>query len=186
MKILVLSTLVGLLSVGVNAQHDMGHGDMRGMSQQVPQTIKGIAVLSPTQGNALTGTVTFSAVEGGVRIEAHISGLTPGKHGFHIHQYGDCSAPDATSAGGHYQPTGHMHGSPADSIHHDGDLGNLVADSTGTAHYELIDSTLTLTGPNSIIGLSVIVHAGEDDYKTQPTGNSGARVACGVIGVAKP
>jgi len=185
MKVLVLSTLVGLISVGVNAQHDMSYGDMRSMSQGAPETIKAIAVLSPTQGNNVMGTVTFSAVEGEVKVEASLSGLTPGKHGFHIHQYGDCSAPDATSAGGHFQPTGHMHGSPTDTMHHDGDLGNLIADSTGTANYELVDSTLRLSGVNSIIGLAVIVHASEDDYKTQPTGNSGARVACGVIGRAK-
>lgn len=173
-----------LLSLSAFAQHDMGHGSMPSTEQV--SVSKAIAVMVPTQGNKVAGTVIFTAVSGGLEVVAHITGLTAGKHGFHIHQFGDCSAPDAASAGGHYMPTGHMHGAPTDSMRHDGDLGNLVADSTGTAHYEYFDKTLTLTGPKSIIGLAVIAHASEDDLKTQPTGNSGARVACGVIGIAKP
>ena len=184
MRMIFASAAAILLSLSVYAQHDMGHGNMPAAAS-TPIT-KAIAVITPTQGNTVMGTVMFTAVGGGLNVMAHITGLTPGKHGFHIHQYGDCSAPDATSAGGHYMPTGHMHGAPTDSVHHDGDLGNLVADSTGTAHYEYTDPTLALTGPNAIIGLAVVVHASEDDYKTQPTGNSGARVACGVIGIAKP
>lgn len=184
MRTVLTTAAMLLLTLSVNAQHDMSHGSMT-MAAPAPVT-KAIAVLTPTQGNKVMGTILFTAVTGGVNIVAHITGLTPGKHGFHVHQFGDCSAPDAMSAGGHFMPTGHMHGAPTDSVHHDGDLGNLIADSTGTAHYEYTDPTMELSGQNSIIGLAVIVHVSEDDFKTQPTGNSGARQACGVIGIAKP
>ena len=124
--------------------------------------------------------------EGGVRVIALISGLEPNsKHGFHIHEYGDCSAVDATSAGGHFNPMNMSHGGPEDKMRHAGDLGNLVADENGNAAVDFLDPLLTLRGDESIIGLSVIVHKGEDDLKTQPTGNSGPRIACGVIGIMK-
>lgn len=144
-----------------------------------------IAVLSPTEGNAVYGTVTFTQEANGVKVTADIHGLTPGKHGFHIHEYGDCSAPDGTSAGGHFSPMGMKHGAPTDMERHEGDLGNITADSTGVAAYDWIDPKLSFSGPNSIIGRGVIVHADEDDLKTQPTGAAGGRVACGVIGIAK-
>jgi len=144
-----------------------------------------IAVLSPVGNSGVHGTMTFTKVEGGIKLVADVEGLTPGKHGFHIHEYGDCSAPDGTSAGGHFNPTGMMHGAPMAPEHHEGDMGNLTADKDGKAHLELTDPSMTLSGPNSIIGRGIIVHAGEDDLKTQPTGSSGARVACGVIGIAK-
>lgn len=183
MKILTAMAIVGLCTASISAQHNMTHDATMTMNAAVT---KAIVVLSPTQGHNVTGTITFTSVDGGVKIEGHLSGLTPGKHGFHIHQYGDCSAPDGTSAGGHFQPSGHTHGAPTVVQRHDGDLGNVIADSLGNAEYLWTDSKLELNGPNSIIGLAVIVHASEDDLKTQPTGNAGARVACGVIGIAKP
>ena len=103
----------------------------------------------------------------------------------HIHEFGDCSAADATSAGGHFNPGKHPHAGPDMPMRHEGDLGNLTADAAGKAHYERVDKDLKLTGDDSIIGRSVIVHEKVDDLKTQPTGNAGARVACGVVGVAK-
>jgi Cu-Zn family superoxide dismutase len=112
-------------------------------------------------------------------------GLKKGKHGFHIHEFGDCSAPDGTSAGGHFNPEGKMHGAPVDMSRHAGDMGNIEADESGKAHLEYIDPMMSLTGDHSIIGRSVILHQNEDDLKTQPTGNAGPRIACGVIGVAK-
>lgn len=142
---------------------------------------KAQAILWPTQGNTAQGKVSFTVVEGGVKIIADVDDLTPGKHGFHIHEHGDCSAPDASSAGGHFNPTGSKHGSPDSSERHAGDLGNLVADNNGHAHYERIDTVITLDGPHSIIGRSIIIHEKEDDFKTQPAGNAGARVACGII-----
>ena len=146
---------------------------------------KAVCILHPTKGNDVSGIVTFTNTDDGVMIVADVEGLTPGKHGFHIHQYGDCSAPDGTSTGGHFNPTNKKHGSPDAEERHVGDLGNLTADDNGKAHYERLDKVISLNGPNSIIGRGIIVHAGEDDFVTQPTGNAGARVADGVIGIAK-
>jgi Cu-Zn family superoxide dismutase len=146
---------------------------------------RAVAVLHPTEGNDVSGTVVFTRTAEGVRIEATVDGLAPGKHGFHIHELGDCTAPDGTSAGGHYNPDGHPHAGPDQEPRHMGDLGNLEADQTGHATYQRVDSYVTLNGPHSIVGRGMIVHAGEDDLTSQPTGAAGARLACGVIGVAK-
>ena len=143
-----------------------------------------VAVLHPTTGNMANGVVRFTQMGDKVKIEADVEGLKPGKHGFHIHAYGDCSAPDGTSAGGHYNPDGHPHAGPNQQPRHMGDMGNLEADASGRAHYARLDDYMVLNGPKSIIGHGVIVHAGEDDLTTQPTGNAGARVACGVIGIS--
>jgi Cu-Zn family superoxide dismutase len=144
-----------------------------------------ICVVYPTQGNNVTGTVTFTRVEGGVKVVADLQGLSAGKHGIHIHECGDCTAADGTSAGGHFNPMSKTHGAPADVNRHEGDMGNIEADNTGKAHLEYIDNAISLDGEASIIGRSVIVHKNADDFKTQPTGNAGARVACGVIGIGK-
>lgn len=139
------------------------------------------AILVPTSGNDVQGVVTFTPSANGMIVHADVTGLTPGAHGFHVHETGDCSAPDATSAGGHFNPTEHHHGAPADEHRHAGDMGNIIADETGHGVLEWTDPNMKVTGDNSIIGRAVIVHADEDDYSTQPTGNAGARVACGVI-----
>lgn len=146
---------------------------------------KAVAVLQPTKDNNVKGTVTFTKAQNGVRVLAAIEGLSPGKHGFHIHEYGDCSAPDATSAGDHFNPHGAPHGAPTDVKRHVGDLGNVEADISGKARLDWVDPLLSFEGKDSIIGRSIIVHAEPDDLKTQPTGGAGARVACGVIGFAK-
>ena len=147
---------------------------------------KAVAVLQPTRGNTAEGIVIFTQMGDGVKVEADIKGLSPGKHGFHIHEFGDCSAADGTSAGGHYNPTGQPHAGPDQEKRHMGDLGNMEADGNGNARYERLDSHLMLNGPDTIIGRGVIVHAGADDLTSQPSGAAGPRVACGVIGVAKP
>lgn len=144
-----------------------------------------VAVLKPTQGNNVSGTVTFVQKDGHIEVSARVTGLAPGKHGFHIHQYGDCSDPAGKSAGGHFNPAGHPHAGPASAKRHVGDLGNLTADKNGSASLQHKDGVLKLTGPHSILGRGVIVHAKADDLKSQPTGAAGARVACGVIGTAK-
>lgn len=146
---------------------------------------KAVAVLHPTQGNNVTGTVHFSRTPGGIEITADVMGLSPGKHGFHIHQFGDCTAPDGTSAGGHFNPENQPHAGPDQAKRHVGDLGNIEADNSGNAHYARTDSYLKFSGRDSIIGRAVIVHAGEDDLRSQPSGNAGPRVACGVVGIAK-
>lgn len=144
-----------------------------------------VAVLIPTVGNAVTGVVRFTQVDGGVRVVADVSGLKPGTHGFHIHEFGDISAADGMSAGGHLNPGHAKHGAPDAAERHEGDLGNLKADDNGHASADYIDTVISLNGPTSIIGRGVIVHADADDLKSQPVGNAGKRVAAGVIGVAK-
>ncbi len=146
---------------------------------------KAIAVLQSASGSKVTGTITFTKTGDTVQVVADVTGLAPGKHGFHIHEFGDCSAADAASAGSHFNPMKKPHGAPDAAEHHAGDLGNLEADSSGKAHLELKDSMLKLSGENSIVGRAVIVHEKVDDW-SQPTGNAGGRQACGVIGVAKP
>lgn len=178
----VVFAVAVLLGLGVGALvWDSAH--VATAAHHEPQ--KAIAVLHPTEGNDVTGTVTFTQTDDGVKIEAHVNGLTEGKHGFHIHEFGDISAPDGTSAGGHFNPEGHEHGAPSDEKRHVGDLGNLEAGSGGHAMYERVDKVIALHGEHSIIGRAVVVHAGTDDLKTQPTGDAGGRVALGVIGVAK-
>ncbi|EFB42438.1 putative secreted copper/zinc superoxide dismutase [Parachlamydia acanthamoebae str. Hall's coccus] len=142
---------------------------------------KANAVVNPTEGYKTWGNITFTETKEGVQIVANVQGLPAGKHGFHIHEFGDCSAPDASSAGAHYDPTHHKHGGPDDLDRHVGDLGNLEANENGHALYERLDKTITLNGPNSIVGKSIVIHEDEDDFKSQPAGNSGKRVACGLI-----
>jgi len=139
------------------------------------------ALLAPTQGNTAQGTVLFKQeADGNVRIIAEVSGLTPGLHGFHVHEKGDCSAPDASSAGGHFNPHQTPHGKAGEGTHHVGDLPSLEADANGNAALNAVLNSLTLTGDDGIIGRGMIVHANPDDY-SQPVGNAGPRVACAVI-----
>jgi superoxide dismutase, Cu-Zn family len=146
-----------------------------------------VAVLHATSGNKCQGTVRFTQSGNSVKVVAHIEGLTPGqKHAIHIHQYGDCSSADGMSAGGHYNPENHPHALPEADKRHAGDLGNLQADKDGKVHYEVTVNNVTIAGTkNPIMGRGVIVHAKADDG-SQPVGNAGARIACGVIGVANP
>lgn len=162
--------------------------DKAGKAEKAPakmEITRAIAVLHPTEGSQVRGTITFTQVGKDIKVVADIEGLTPGNHGFHIHEFGDCSAKDGTSAGGHFNPATMPHGGPADTQRHVGDLGNLEAGADGKAHLEWTDTKLSFTGNQSILGRGVIVHANADDLKTQPTGNAGGRLACGVIGVAK-
>ncbi len=140
-----------------------------------------VAVMNPTQGSAVKGRVTFEAKKHGVDLVADFTGLTAGDHGFHIHEKGDCSSPDGASAGVHFNPTDKKHGAPGTLDHHLGDLGNIAANESGVAHLAVYFPHLTLSGPGSIVGKAVIVHASPDDMKTQPAGNASAREACGVI-----
>ncbi len=146
-----------------------------------------IAVVQPTVGQKCHGVVRFTQDGDTVKVVADIEGLNPGqKHAFHIHQYGDCSSPDGMSAGGHYNPEGHQHGMPGTKQRHAGDLGNIQADDQGKAHYEITVDNISIMGAkNPILGRGVIVHAKPDDG-SQPVGNAGGRIGCGVIGVASP
>ena len=146
---------------------------------------KAVAVLYPTQGSSVKGTITFTKTGDGVQVEGEVTGLTPGKHGFHVHEFGDVTSPDGTSAGGHFNPTGHKHGAPDSDERHAGDFGNIEAGQDGTAKVSFVDKKITLDGATSILGRGLVVHAKADDLKSQPSGEAGDRVAVGVIGVAK-
>lgn len=142
---------------------------------------RAIVALNPTKGNTAIGIAHFIEVDGGIRVVCTMDNMPPGKHGFHIHEFGDCSAPDGSSAGGHFNPTKQNHGAPDAVQRHVGDLGNIVANEKGRARYDRVDTVISLNGPNSIVGRSLVVHANGDDFTTQPTGNSGGRIACGII-----
>jgi Cu-Zn family superoxide dismutase len=153
---------------------------------QAKQGKSAIVKMSPTQGNNARGEITFTQAPNGVHIVGSFTGLAYGEHGFHIHEKGDCSAPDASSAGGHFNPTAMKHGARDAQERHAGDLGNLKADPYGMARLDITDDKISLEGPNSIIGHAVIIHEKADDFQTQPTGNAGGRLSCGVIEAKTP
>ncbi len=143
-----------------------------------------IANMGATNGNSAHGTVTFTKVEEGVRVVAHFEGVPAGDHGFHIHEFGDCSSGDGKSAGGHFNPYSVPHAGPDGEQRHVGDLGNITANADGVAEKEFVDAMLGFEGERSIAGKGVILHANADDLTTQPTGAAGARISCGVIELA--
>ncbi|UCF95899.1 MAG: superoxide dismutase family protein [Spirochaetaceae bacterium] len=150
----------------------------------VKPTTKAVAVIQPLQDSGIKGIVTFIQEGSGVRIVAEITGLPPGKHGFHIHEFGDGTAAEGVSLGGHFNPANTTHGGPEDQERHIGDLGNLEADKSGRAKYNRLDTRIALHGRNSIIGRSVVIKEKVDDYKTQPGGGAGQRIAYGIIGIS--
>lgn len=142
------------------------------------------AVMQARSNSKISGNVSFKQYGDKLVIATNIKGLNPNqKHGFHIHEYGNCSAPDAKSAGGHFSPKPHDHGAPDSKMHHAGDLGNLKANTSGIAKVEISTNELSLIKgeKNSIIGRAVIIHEKNDDLTSQPSGNAGARVACGIV-----
>ena len=141
------------------------------------------AKLEPTKGSNVRGEVTFTEHHGKVHVVGNVTGLRPnGEFGFHVHEAGDCSSGDGMSAKGHFNPHGKPHGTPGASERHAGDLPSLKADKSGRAKLDVTVELFTVRpGPASVVGRGLIIHADPDDYKTQPTGNSGARIACGVI-----
>lgn len=141
-------------------------------------------VLASASGSLVSGKLSVRPMGDGVHITGEIGGLTPNStHAIHIHEKGDCSAADASSAGGHFNPAGQPHGQVDHGAHHAGDMDNLVANAEGVAKVDAHASGVTLGGgaPNDVAGRAVIVHASPDDYKSQPAGNAGARLACGII-----
>ncbi len=153
--------------------------------QQESNVTRAVAHLQSAPDTDVRGTVTFEKTGDSVKVVAQVSGLTPGEHGFHIHEFGDCSVADFSSAGSHFAMADQPHGAPTDTASHTGDLGNLVADENGEATLEWVDPDITFSGARSILGRAVIIHAQADDLESQPTGNAGARVACGTIAVAQ-
>lgn len=150
----------------------MGGGEPRASAQ-----------LQPTRGNNVAGNVTFTQKGDKVVVAAKVSGLKPNQeHGFHVHEKGDCSSGDGMSAGGHFNPNGSPHGHHSNPARHAGDMPNLKADASGNASMSVELDLITVSdGPTSVVGRGLIVHANPDDYKSQPVGNAGARMACAVI-----
>jgi Cu-Zn family superoxide dismutase len=142
-----------------------------------------VAQLTPTRGNPTSGEVRFSQMGNKVWVQVEVRGLKPlAEHGFHVHEKGDCSSGDGMSTGGHFNPLNHGHGAHGQASHHAGDLPSLVADAQGNAQLRFESNTITVgSGATDIVGRGLIVHRDPDDFKTQPTGNAGPRLACAVI-----
>jgi Cu-Zn family superoxide dismutase len=153
-----------------------------GMSGAHAADARATAKLEPTKGNSVAGSAEFVERGGKVHVTATITGLPPNsEHGFHVHEKGDCSSGDGMSAGGHFNPDGKPHG-PQNAPHHAGDMPSLKADAKGTAKASFtLDGVTVASGAMSLVGRGLIVHKDPDDFKTQPTGNAGARLACAVI-----
>lgn len=151
--------------------------------EPVAEAVQAVARIEPKSGSSVTGTATFSAVGGQVTLTLEVQNAPPGEHAFHIHQVGDCSAPDGNSAGGHWNPDDVAHGRWGESPFHLGDVGNLTVGQDGYGSMTLTTDKWSIdTGaPNDILGKSVILHAKADDFSTQPTGAAGGRIGCGVI-----
>jgi superoxide dismutase, Cu-Zn family len=171
-----------LIAVAVAAVLVAGCQSM-GRQSAAPEALQATAALQPTKGSKAFGEATFEQMGDKVHVIVNAQGLKPSQeHGFHIHEAGDCSSGDGMSTKGHFNPGGKPHGNPASSEHHAGDLPALKADKGGRAKAEADIAGVTLApGPASLVGRGLIIHADPDDYKTQPTGNSGSRIACGVI-----
>lgn len=154
-----------------------------GACASTPSGPRASAQLQPTTGNATSGSVSFAQKGNKVLVSGEIRGLKPNaEHGFHVHEKGDCSSGDGMSAGGHFNPTGAPHGAHGMGMHHTGDLPSLKADAGGIARFTFESGSLAVgSGVTDIVGRGLIVHRDPDDYKTQPTGNAGPRLACAVI-----
>jgi Cu-Zn family superoxide dismutase len=173
-SVLAVGTTVVLFAAAMAKPPTEGHA--------VAGLDRGVAVLVPTKGNDVEGTILFHEKDGVIHLSGEIRALTPGLHGFHIHEFGDLRAQDGTSAGGHYNPHGKPHAGPDQEARHVGDLGNVEAGANGVAK---VDMKIDGAALHFIFGRSIVVHADKDDLSSQPSGNAGPRVAVGVIGIAK-
>lgn len=180
---LVICSFVCIAILGLWSRADAQHNEKKAEDGSIT---KAVAVLFPTKGSDVKGRVTFTHSGRTIHVHAEISGLSPGEHGFHIHEFGVWSE-DGLAAGPHFNPTNEPHAGPDNTKRHVGDLGNVTANASGHAIYDLNDQHLSFHGPHSILGRGLVVHEKADDLKTQqPPGNAGGRIAVGVIGVAKP
>src|SRR5580692_4372745 len=166
-----------------NTPHENSPAALQKSSAQMAQSAHADIVNAAGQ---KIGTATFAAAAGAVRIDVDVTQLPPGTHGIHIHAVGKCEGPDFKTAGGHFNPAGKKHGKDNPEGAHNGDLLNLEVAADGHGSASLLDAAVTLgDGPTSLFqpgGTAIVIHAAADDYKTDPAGNSGARIACGVIG----
>lgn len=182
----LLAPLVALSACtgGPTAREDTARPAETAAPTARPQAQRADVVLASASASLVSGRLTAVPMADGVHFTGEIGGLTPnGTHALHVHEKGDCGAVDASSAGGHFNPAGAPHGRAGAGPHHAGDMDNIVADGQGVARIDAHAEGVTLGdgGPNDIAGRAVVVHAQPDDYRSQPAGNAGARVACGVI-----
>jgi Cu-Zn family superoxide dismutase len=171
---------------GMHAEMHHEGGAMMKHENMWTSVTQAVAVIYPTKNNSVSGTVTFSDTSGGLHVSGSVSGLQPNSvHAMHIHEFGDQTSADGTSAGSHYNPMHKPHGGPDSPERHPGDLGNITADASGTAKFDLTVKDASVAGlKNPIIGRSIVIHEKADEF-TQPVGNAGGRIGVGVIGVAK-
>lgn len=182
-NIYFLILLFFVLAANLNCRRDAPDSRMNPATVLVTEAQ---VIITPLNNAKVKGKLHLSKTKNGILIKGKIDGLSRNKQAIHIHEFGDCSAKDGSSAGGHYNPTKKKHGDPKNTEHHAGDLGNLVSQKDGSAEINSYYNNITLNGYFSpVIGRSIIIHGNEDDFKTQPSGNSGVRVACGIIGVKR-
>lgn len=145
-----------------------------------------VSTIREAKTGKVLGSMTLKKNDKKVDVSLNLKGLTSNTtHGFHVHEFGDCSSDDFKSAGGHFNPSAEDHGSPTGEAHHAGDLGNVTTDANGNVNLDKSFSNFGLSGEKSVVGRAVILHQDADDFKSQPSGNAGARIGCGVIGIAE-
>jgi Cu-Zn family superoxide dismutase len=173
---------IGSLAAAAGAALLLGGPGVIGRAEAA-DAAKAQTTLEARSGSKVTGKAVFTELpSGGVKVEVWIENAAPGTHGIHLHEKGDCSAPDASSAGPHFNPSGNPHAGPADASHHNGDWGNMTIGADGKGRLELTSDMLTVKpGPNSVVGKAVVFHEKADDLKSQPSGDAGGRLACGVV-----
>ena len=178
----------GLIGVAVAMAVAGGvHHSTAAQTQTMPagkgQAKKAVAIIESRSDSRVTGKATFHESKGRVTLKISIEGAEPGTHAVHLHEKGDCTAPDATSAGGHWNPTSENHGKWVVAPFHRGDIGNIEVGANGKGTFSLTTDLWTIGGPaeSDVIGKGIIIHAKADDFTTQPTGNAGGRVGCGVV-----
>jgi superoxide dismutase, Cu-Zn family len=174
---------------GAPRQPDTASPTMAEKATPAEPAAEAVAQIAPTQGNTVTGSLALAQSAEGVHITGSIQGLKPdAEFGFHVHEKGDCTAPDGSSAGGHFNPTQAQHGNPTGPTHHAGDMLNIKSSAEGVAQVDVTAAGTSLHGDpgTDLLGKAIVVHESPDDYTTQPSGNSGKRVACGVIAAPSP
>jgi Cu-Zn family superoxide dismutase len=174
---------------GAPRQPDTASPTMAEKATPAEPAAQAVAQIAPTQGNTVTGSLALRQSAQGVHITGSIQGLKPdAEFGFHVHEKGDCTAPDGSSAGGHFNPTQAQHGNPTGPTHHAGDMLNIKSNADGVAQVDVTAAGTSLHGDpgTDVLGKAIVVHEGPDDYTTQPSGNSGKRIACGVIAAPSP
>lgn len=192
MLVLPLAMLIGACQVAgletggiqMSTMDSALEANASGMSQHDGAGVtQAVAVLQPMSNSATTGVLTFTRTADGIEVAGTVMGLTPGgEHGFHVHEWGDCRAPDGKSAGGHFNPGDFPHAHPEEEERHAGAMPNIVANDEGVAAVNFVNNDITFWGADSVLGRGMIIHAGPDDYVSQPSGAAGPRVACGIIG----